>query len=62
MLLTKWRAVIKVMVTETGSKTEESKSPVPCLASYDPVAESVGHPPGKTPNREAETKGGRFET
>ena len=62
MLLTKWRAIIKVMVTETGSKTEGSKSRVPCLASYDPVAESIGHSPCKAPNCEAETEGGRFET
>lgn len=46
----------------TGSKTAGSKSLVPCLASYDPVAESIGHPPGKAPNHKAETKGGRFET
>lgn len=51
-----------MMVTETGSKTEGSKSRVPCLASYDPVAESIGHSPCKAPNREAETEGGRFET
>ena len=62
MLLTKWRAIIKVMLTETGSRTEGSKSLVHCLASYDPVAESIGHPPGKAPNCKAETKGGRFET
>ena len=50
------------MLTETGSRTEGSKSLVHCLASYDPVAESIGHPPGKAPNCKAETKGGRFET
>ena len=45
-----------MMLTETASKTEGSKSLVPCLASYDLVAESIGHPPGKAPNCKAETK------
>ena len=52
------------MLIGIESKTEESQSLVPPLASFVPLAHffffwklSFGHPPGKAPNHKDENKG-----